>query len=498
MKRWFLRLISAAFAASILTVSTAEAAAYKTGDVSRNNAIDDFDARLMQIGLLQGSFTDAVPLVCVDLNNDGSMNAADLSLLKQTILKPASASPQPQSKKLIWAEEFSLDSVSTTNWSFDTGNWMLDDYGNYITGGWGNDEQQYYTPNNAYVHDGILTIAAKQEQYSDPVQGNFSYTSSRLTTKDKFSFCGGRVEVRARCDLGKSLWPAIWMLPEDSAYGAWAASGEIDIMEARGSDPYKVSGSIHFGDVWPNNRSLTQEYTITDNTTIYGWHTYAIEWQRGEIRWYVDDELYSTQTDWYSVDRDSPAPFDQNFYLILNLAVGGKFDGVDGKYADPVTFADGEKHFDIDYVRIYDLADGYSATWLTSLYLNTHLEGGDAVITGRKNYNAFDIYSTGSCSRGVSGVIRDTSFRKGQTYTLSFDVSSSVSREMTVSAEDSKQKRWLNETFSIGTGQQHYRYTVTVPEDMQLDIYFELGDIGGASKLGSHKVTVSNIKLIES
>ena len=494
MKRWFLRLISAAFAASFLNVFYASAAAYKTGDVSRNGAIDDFDARLLQIGLLQGSFTDAVPLVCVDPNNDRIMNAADLSLVKQMVMKPASASPQPQTKKLIWSDEFSLDSVSTSNWSFDTGNWMFDDYGNYITGGWGNDEQQYYTQNNAAVHDGILTITAKQEQYSDPVQGNYSYTSARMTSKDKFSFCGGRVEVRARCDLGKSLWPAIWMLPEDSAYGAWAASGEIDIMEARGSDPYKVSGSIHFGDAWPNNRSLTEEYTITDNTTIYGWHTYAIEWQRDAIRWYVDDELYSTQTDWYSVDRDAPAPFDQNFYLILNLAVGGNFDGVDGKYADPATFADGEKHFEIDYVRVYDMADGFKPTVLKSALMDSYFKGCDADVKRIGNKTICQIHSTGSYPYGLMELISGQSVKAGETHTLMFDAVSSVGRQITVTAEDSEYKRYLDQTIEIGTVPKHFRFNVTVPSDMTLDIKFLLGDIGGASKLGEHTVTLSNVK----
>ncbi len=491
-------MLSAAAAVSFLTAASAAEKVYKPGDISRNGTIDGFDIRLMKIGLLQGTLSNDIPLSVSDLNTDGAMNAADLSLLKQLYLKPAAISPQPQAKNPIWSDEFDDSAVNPANWSYALGNWMTDDDGNFITSGWGNDEQQFYTDQNASVHDGILTIAARQENHSDPAQGTYSYTSARLSTQHKFSVCGGRVEVRARCDEGKSLWPAIWMLPEDSFYGTWAASGEIDIMEGWGSTPEKICGTLHFGDVWPNNQYVTKEYQFPDGKTTNDWHTYAIEWQRGEIRWYVDDVLYSTQTDWYSVDRDSPAPFDQNFYLILNLAVGGKFDGIDEKYADPAVFANGEKHFDIDYVRVYDLADGFSATRLTSLYLDTHLEGGDAVITDRSNYNTFDIYSTGSYPSGVAGMIRNTSFRKGQTYTLSFDVSSSVSREMAVSAEDSSRKCWLNETFSIGTSPKHFRCSLTVPEDMQLDIYFQLGDIGGASRLGSHKVTISNIKLVES
>jgi hypothetical protein len=284
------------------------------------------------------------------------------------------------------------------------------------------------------------------------------------------------------------------MLPEDSAYGAWAASGEIDIMEARGSEPYNVSGSIHFGDAWPNNRSLTKEYTITDNTTIYGWHTYAIEWQRDEIRWYVDDELYSTQKDWYSVDRDAPAPFDQNFYLILNLAVGGNFDGVDGKYADPATFADGEKHFEIDYVRIYDLADGFKPTVLKSAVMNTHFEDCEASVRDIGNKAVCEIRSTGAFPYSLMELISGQSVKAGETHTLTFDAVSSVGRQITVTAEDSAYKRYLDQTIEIGTVPKHFRFNVTVPSDMTLDIKFLLGDIGGASKLGEHTVTLSNVK----
>ncbi|HQM00249.1 MAG TPA: glycoside hydrolase family 16 protein, partial [Ruminococcus flavefaciens] len=146
---------------------------------------------------------------------------------------------------LIWSDEFDGNSLDTDKWSYELGNWKLDENGNYVTNGWGNNEQEFYTDKNASVSDGVLTIAARKENYTDAVQGNYEYTSSRLSTQHKFSTCGGRIEVRAKCDSGKSLWPAIWMLPEDSVYGGWAASGEIDIMEGWGSTPDKICGTIH-------------------------------------------------------------------------------------------------------------------------------------------------------------------------------------------------------------------------------------------------------------
>ena len=272
-----------------------------------------------------------------------------------SIIQPVEIKSTAQDEyKLIWSDEFDGDSLDMKNWSYELGNWKLDENGNYITNGWGNNEQQFYTDKNASVEDGVLTISARHENYTDEVQGNYEYTSSRLSTQYKFSTCGGRIEVRSRCDSGKSLWPAIWMLPEDSLYGGWAASGEIDIMEGWGSTPEKICGTIHFGDLWPANTYLTKDYFFAEGDSSENWHTYAIEWEKGSIRWYVDDILYSEQTEWFSANRAYPAPFDQNFYLILNLAVGGHFDGVDGIHGDPSIFTDGEKQFQIDYVRVYE------------------------------------------------------------------------------------------------------------------------------------------------
>lgn len=197
---------------------------------------------------------------------------------------------------LTWADEFDGNSVDMTKWSYDTGNWKLDENGNYETNGWGNNEQEFYTDKNAEVSDGTLKIYAKKEQYSDPVQGNYDYTSAKLITLGKFDMCYGKVDIRARVDSGKSLWPALWMLPSDSVYGKWAASGEIDIMEGWGSTPEKVCGTIHFGDTWPGNTYLTQNYTFANGDSTENWHTYSVEWEKGEIRWFIDGELYSHRT----------------------------------------------------------------------------------------------------------------------------------------------------------------------------------------------------------
>jgi hypothetical protein len=268
------------------------------------------------------------------------------------------------------------------------------------------------------------------------------------------------------------------MLPEDSVYGGWAASGEIDIMEGWGSTPDKVCGTIHFGDVWPNNTYLTGNYNFTEGDSSESWHTYAVEWESGEIRWYVDDKLYSKQSEWYSANHKYPAPFDQNFYLILNLAVGGHFDGIDGVYADPSVFADGEKHFDIDYVRVYDLDKPFAPTPVTSLPLEAYIEGADASLVNKDGQTEITINNTGSLEYGVMGLIRSNKVSAGEKHTLSFDVSSTSARDMIVTAEDAVYNRYLNEKISITPEKTHYSFDVTFDEDMSIDLKFQLGSIG--------------------
>lgn len=419
-----------------------------------------------------------------DLNADGILNAADLTLLKRMLLT------DPETP--LWSDEFDGDALDRTKWNYELGNWKLDADGNYITNGWGNNEQECYTDSNASVHDGILTIAARKEHYTDPVQGEYEYTSARLSSQHLFSVCGGRIEVRARCDAGKSLWPAIWMLPEDSVYGGWAASGEIDIMEGWGSTPEKLCGTIHFGDTWPNNTYLTGEYTFPDGDTTESWHVYAIEWERGEIRWYVDDVCYSTQKDWFSANHAYPAPFDQNFYLILNLAVGGHFDGVDGIYADPSVFADGERHFDIDYVRVYD-SSTFTPTETASLPLEAYIEGADAALTNKDGETVISVQHAGELEYAVMGLIRGKQAAAGRTYTLSFDAFADTPRSIVVTAEDASYTRYLDQKITLTEAPQHFSFEVSFPRDLTADIKFQLGNIENAAALGAHTVTLQNI-----
>ena len=240
---------------------------------------------------------------------------------------------------LVWSEEFDGAQLDPDVWFFETG-----DGSEYGIPGWGNNELQYYLPDNAQLGGGLLTIEARQQQL-----GRFEYTSARINTRDRFAFQYGRIEARIRLPGGQGIWPAFWMLAQDSPYGGWAASGEIDIVEAvnlGGTGGNTVFGTIHYGGEFPDNRFSGESYVVpTDATTDF--HVYAVEWDATEIRWYVDDVLYAMRNSWFSSGGDFPALFDNPFYILLNVAVGGNLPGSpDATTVFPVTM-------DVDWVRVY-------------------------------------------------------------------------------------------------------------------------------------------------
>jgi beta-glucanase (GH16 family) len=277
----------------------------------------------------------------------------------------------PKGWKLTWNDEFDSKEIDPKKWDYDTGNGFFDYDANQWISGWGNGELEYYTrePANAWVQDGVLHIRALKES-----QNGCGYTSARLKTRKRdgsplFNQRYGRFEFRAKLPTGQGVWPALWMRPHDDKYGSWAASGEIDVLEARGQEPNKVLGTIHFGSRWPGNAEASKDYVLPNKGTIADFHVYAVEWEPGEIRWYVDDAEYAKQSFWWSSSKTEgakgltpkaeadlnpwPAPFDQPFYLVMNLAVGGKFLGnPDKTTAFPAEML-------VDYVRAYEKVGGY-------------------------------------------------------------------------------------------------------------------------------------------
>jgi beta-glucanase (GH16 family) len=268
--------------------------------------------------------------------------------------------PRRAGWQLVWHDEFDGAQLDRAYWDFDRGDGS-------IVGipGWGNNELQYYTDDerNVFLRDGRLVIRAIEERRFDAF-GTGRYTSGRLVTRGKLAVRYGRIEAAMRLPVGQGLWPAFWMMPEPvdlgrnpfaraGAYGGWAASGEIDIMEARGSRPGEVTAAIHYGGEWPRNTYQARTFRFRGERSIADVNVYAVEWEPGVIRWYVNDELFFTATDWYSADaagaaRPFPAPFDQPFHLIINLAVGGHFDGYPPPDAPYIP-----AEIEVEYVRVY-------------------------------------------------------------------------------------------------------------------------------------------------
>lgn len=241
-------------------------------------------------------------------------------------------------KKLVWSDDFDHPGQpDTSKWNYDLGD------GCPAVCGWGNNEAQYYTMDskNVRVDNGMLVIEARKDSI-----GGKAYTSTRLVSKHKGDWLYGRIEVKARLPKGKGTWPAIWMLPTDWKYGGWPASGEIDIMEHVGFDPGVIHGTIHTESY--NHIKQTQregKITVSDAQEVF--HLYAIDWTKDGIDFYVDDQRY------HSVSRDAKDtfkewPFDQPFHLIMNIAVGGNWGGMQG-----IDDSIWPQRMEVDYVRVY-------------------------------------------------------------------------------------------------------------------------------------------------
>ncbi|MBX3058038.1 MAG: glycoside hydrolase family 16 protein [Anaerolineae bacterium] len=235
---------------------------------------------------------------------------------------------------LVWQDEFDGTEIDSTYWTHETG-------GN----GWGNAEWEYYTnlPTNSFIEDGKLVIQALKEDY-----GGRPYTSARLITRDKLEVEYGRVEARIQLPFGQGIWPAFWMLGNNIFRKAWPTAGEIDIMEYIGREPNTVYGTVH-GPGYSGGNGIGDSINL-GKPVADDFHVFAIEWEPEEIRWYVDEVLYHTVT---PTDLPDGATwvFDHPFYLLLNVAVGGRWPGYPD---DTTTFP---QQMLVDYVRVYAPAE---------------------------------------------------------------------------------------------------------------------------------------------
>jgi beta-glucanase (GH16 family) len=234
---------------------------------------------------------------------------------------------------LVFADEFNTDGAPNPNsWGYDIGTGM---------NGWGNFESQYYTdrPENVMVEDGVLKLTAIQENF----QGS-RFTSARILTKNKFQQRYGRFEARIKLPWGRGIWPAFWMLGDDSDGAIWPQIGEIDIMEYRGQNPTIVLGSVH-GPGYSAGNAISEEYELPNARFDTDFHVFGVEWGPSYVNFYVDDVLYNQIT---PADADGEWVFDQReFYMILNVAVEGTFVGpISPDTVFPQTM-------EVDYVRVY-------------------------------------------------------------------------------------------------------------------------------------------------
>jgi hypothetical protein len=235
-------------------------------------------------------------------------------------------------KTLVWADEFDGTSLNSAWWTPEIGNGQS---------GWGNNELQFYRAENTSLQSGNLIIEARKENFSGS-----EYTSSRLITKGKKEFKYGRIDMRAALPKGQGIWPALWMLGSNISQVNWPACGEIDIMELVGNLPNRVYGTVHFGASLGEHQERSASKALTGAATFNDeYHVFSLVWEKDLIKWYIDDVQYHQVT---PADLGTaPYPFNQEFFFIFNLAVGGNWPG------SPDASTVFPQRLIVDYVRVF-------------------------------------------------------------------------------------------------------------------------------------------------
>lgn len=425
--------------------------------------------------------------------------------------------------ELKWKDEFDGASLNRDDWNVEL-----------HEPGWVNAEWQEYVDSeeNIYVKDGNLVIKPVKKT----VDGKDVYTSGRVNTQGKHDFTYGLFETRVKVPTGKGYLPAFWMMPTDeNRYGQWPRCGEIDIMEVMGDNTKKAYGTIHYG----NPHGQAQGTKVLENGDYSSeYHTYAVEWEPGKITWYIDGVKFHEANDWYSITEGQgtvayPAPFDQPFYMILNLAIGGSWVG----YPDESTTYE-DQAFIIDYVKAYQKSGDYYEKLEASVEKPKKpevVEPADNVYVKNGNFAGKDDltgkdgsvweFMTAKGGKAQASVVKDETFgtgasavristenagtedyavqfvqadipvKQGGKYKVSFDAYAASDRTIIVdvSAPDYNYARYLNDTTAaLTTSKQTYSYefTVTDHDDANARLEFNLGKTDPISD-----VFISNIKM---
>ena len=413
--------------------------------------------------------------------------------------------------KLKWQDEFDGDSLDRENWNVEL-----------HEAGWVNAELQEYvdTPENIYVKDGKLEIKPIQTKNED---GTYSYTSGRITTQNKQDYTYGLFEARVKVPTGKGYLPAFWMMPTDeNLYGQWPRCGEIDIMEVMGQETNKVYNTIHYGNPHNENQGT---HTLKEGTFADEYHTFAVEWLPGQLIWYMDGVETFRTNDWHSTTVGQgtatyPAPFDQPFYVILNLAVGGSWV----TNPDDATFQ--SQNYSVDYVKIWQ-KDSYDDSNVqkpskdvvlrepdaTGNYVNNgdfavkedltdeenwkFLTANEGEATAEIKDNAIHINTTnaGTSDYSVQLIQSNIPMQKGAWYKVSFDAYADEARKM-MSKISAPKNGWIvyggGDTVDLTTEKKTYTYEfrMTDEDDAFGRLEFNMGHYG--STAGIH---ISNVKI---
>ena len=438
-----------------------------------------------------------------------------------TTSEPASAPeevvevPELEGYTLLWNDEFSGAAMDESIWSYDP-----------HEPGWTNEELQEYTESteNVFTRDGKMVLKAIK---TTDENGKDYYTSGKIKTQNKKDFMYGKVVVSAKVPEGQGLWPAIWMMPTDeSFYGQWPKCGEIDIMEVLGSDVTTAYGTVHYGEPHAEQQGIVN---LSSGSFADDFHEYSVEWEPGEMRWYIDGELYLTVNDWFTAvagedEKPYPAPFNQTFFVQLNLAVGGTWPG----NPDETTNFDNAE-FLIDYVRVYqkpeydtnvkkpekefkkadetgnyitggdfadpedlgtDLDEGKDWTFLL-------FEGGEGSASIEDGTMVIKTEAEGNVDYSVQLVQPGLPMYKGHKYKLTFDCWADEEREVIacVSAPNAGWIRYLEDTtFTATTKPQTftYEFTMTEKDDNYGRLEYNMGNKGSTAT-----VYIQNVRLEE-
>ena len=428
----------------------------------------------------------------------------------QTESEDAAGFEVPDGYNLLWHDEFDGDALDESIWNYEP-----------HEPGWTNEELQEYTTStdNVFLRDGNLVIKAIKSEKD----GGDYYTSGKVTAQNKKDFTYGKVVARAKVPAGQGLWPAIWMMPQDEQhYGQWPKCGEIDIMEVLGSRLETAYGTLHYGAPHAEQQGT---YVLENGTFADDFHEYSVEWKPGEMRWYIDGNLYHTVNDWFTAEEGEdekpyPAPFDQPFFVQMNLAVGGTWPG------NPYETTDFEHaEFEIDYVRVFQkpeydmnvtkpekhyreaLEDGnfiYNGDFSEQEDLTDDVnwkfllfEGGEGSAEIKDNKIIIKTENEGTVDYSVQLVQPEMPIIKGKKYRVTFDAWADESRDIIVcvSAPNAGWIRYLQDTtLTITDKQETYTYDFEMKDkdDPTGRLEFNLGHRGSDAT-----VYITNVRLEE-